>query len=167
MPNSPESDEGDGGVQVAELEELERRNAELDDRYKRALADLDNYRKRVAGELERRATETRDAIAAQWLEVVDSVERALLMAEPDSPLAAGLRAVLEQMEAILARQGIRRIGEAGEPFDPERHDAVGVVHVREGPDRSVAEVARSGYTVNGRVLRPAEVVVAQREDPES
>jgi molecular chaperone GrpE len=167
MPNSPESDEGDGGVQVAELEELERRNAELDDRYKRALADLDNYRKRVAGQMERRATETRDAIAAEWLEVVDSVERALLMAEPDSPLAAGLRAVLEQMEAILARQGIRRIGEAGEPFDPERHDAVGVVHVREGPDRSVAEVARSGYAVNGRVLRPAEVVVAQREDPES
>jgi molecular chaperone GrpE len=167
MPNSPGSDEGQGGVQVAEVEELERRCAELDDRWKRALADLDNYRKRTASEAQRRATETRDAVTGEWLEAVDSVERALLMSEPESSLAVGLRAVLKQMDTILERQGIRRIGEEGEPFDPERHEAVGVVPVREGPDMRVLEVARSGYAADGRVLRPAQVIVSRRENADT
>ncbi|MEA2418537.1 MAG: molecular chaperone GrpE [Thermoleophilaceae bacterium] len=166
MPNSPANDEGEGGVQLADVEELERRCAELDDRHKRALADLDNYRKRASREVERLTSESRDAIVLDWLEAVDSVERALLMAEPESSLAVGLRAVLEQMQAILERQGIKRIGEEGETFDPERHEAVGVVATSEGPDRRVLEVARSGYAVGDRVLRPAQVIVSRREGPE-
>jgi molecular chaperone GrpE len=165
MPSSPES-EGEDGVQVADVEELEQRVAQLDDRYKRALAELDNYRKRAAREIERRTNDSREALLGDWLEAVDSVERALLMAEPESPLAVGLRAVLEQMDVILERQGVSRIGAPGEPFDPERHEAVGVVHTDQAPDRSVVEVARSGYAIGDRVLRPAQVVVARREDRE-
>jgi molecular chaperone GrpE len=166
MPSSPES-EGDNAIQVADVEELEQRCVDLDDRYKRALADLDNYRKRAAREIERRSNDSREAVALDWLEAVDSVERALLMAEPDSPLALGLRAVLEQMDAILERQGLSRIGAPGEPFDPERHEAVGVVQTDAGPGRTVVEVARSGYMIGDRVLRPAQVVVSRREDRES
>jgi molecular chaperone GrpE len=166
MPSSPES-ESDNAIQVADVEELEQRCADLDDRYKRALADLDNYRKRAAREIERRSNDSREAVALDWLEAVDSVERALLMAEPDSPLALGLRAVLEQMDAILERQGLSRIGAPGEPFDPERHEAVGVVQTDAGPDRTVVEVTRSGYTIGDRVLRPAQVVVSRREGRES
>jgi molecular chaperone GrpE len=89
------------------------------------------------------------------------------MSEPESSLAVGLRAVLKQMDTILERQGIRRIGEEGEPFDPERHEAVGVVPVREGPDMRVLEVARSGYAADGRVLRPAQVIVSRRENADT
>jgi molecular chaperone GrpE len=102
-------------------------------------------------------------MSLEWLEAVDSMERALGMAEPTNPLAAGLRALLEQMEAILERQGITRIGAAGEQFDPELHDAVGVVETDEVPDRTVVEVARSGYALGDRVLRPAQVIVSRRE----
>jgi molecular chaperone GrpE len=135
--------------------------AEVEDRYKRALADLDNYRKRSAREVERRVADATEAQLREWLEAVDSVERALRI-ETESPTAAGLRAVLEQMEAILARQGVERVGAVGERFDPERHDAVAVVPSAEVPDRTVLEVTRSGFSLGDRVLRPAQVVVSRR-----
>ena len=138
--------------------------ARMEDRYKRALADLDNYRKRSAREAERRISDSADAQLREWLDVVDSIERALLM-EPEHPVVEGLRAVLEQMESILARHGVHRIGTPGERFDPEKHEAIGVQQTDDVPDQAVANVARSGYTRDGRVLRPAQVVVA-RASPE-
>jgi len=166
MPNSPESEDQQAPTATATAtEDLEQRNAELEDRYKRALADLDNYRKRSAREIERRVLESTEVHARQWLEAIDSVERALNTdgIDPENPLALGLRHVLEQMEAILERQGIRRVGEAGERFDPERHEAVAIRETNEVPDQTVVEVVRSGWAVSDRVLRPAQVVVARPE----
>jgi molecular chaperone GrpE len=134
--------------------------AAMEDRWKRALADLDNYRKRSAREVDRRVQEARDAVVRDWLDAVDSIERALA-AQPENPNAEGLRAVLEQMEAILDRQGVQRIGAPGEAFDPQRHDAVAVRETREVPERTVVEVARSGYARGDDVLRPAQVVVSR------
>lgn len=158
--------ENDGGTRSAEVEELRERVAQLDDRYKRALADLDNYRKRSGREVERRVDEARQALARDWLDAVDGIERALQAAEPENPLAAGLRAVLEQMEVTLARYGVTRIGAADERFDPERHEALGVVSTDDVPDRTVVDVTRSGYAIDGRTLRPAQVVVSRRSEPE-
>jgi molecular chaperone GrpE len=180
MPNSRVSEQGEPSVQEreaeasrpegdqgAEQQELRAELARLDDRYKRALADLDNYRKRSARELERRIEERSDELLREWLQSVDSVERALLMAEPGSALHVGLSAVLQQMEATLARFGVTPFGAAGEQFDPERHEAVGVVTSDEVPDRTIVEVARSGYAIGDRVLRPAQVVVARRGEQEA
>jgi molecular chaperone GrpE len=177
MPSSPESEGDDrrdqqanrgtgeetSATQVAEADiaELREQNAQLEDRYKRALADLDNYRKRTARDVERRVTESRDAVIREWLDAVDAVERALRM-QPENPVAEGLRQVLEQMEAILARHGVQRMGSAGEQFDPERHEAVSVQETDELPDRTVVEVARSGFGSGDRVIRPAQVVVSRR-----
>ena len=175
MQSSPENEGGEerhdqqrddlaAAAQVAEADiaELRDQNAQLEDRYKRALADLDNYRKRTARETERRITEERDRIDRDWLDAVDAVERALRMdMAPENPVAEGLRHVLEQMEAILARHGIQRVGAAGERFDPDRHEAVSVVDTDEVPDRTVMEVARSGFAAGDRVIRPALVVVAR------
>jgi molecular chaperone GrpE len=162
MPSSPAS-EGDGGSVDAPERDLAAELEKLDDRYKRALADLDNYRKRSAREVERRVAESTESLLREWLDALDSVERALLMAETDSSLAVGLQAVLDQMEGILERQGVTRVGAAGEPFDPERHEAIAVVAAEGVPDRTVVEVARSGYALGDRILRPAQVVVAQAE----
>jgi molecular chaperone GrpE len=172
MPNSHASEDNDrvAQQQVAEADappesnerDLAAELAQMEDRYKRALADLDNYRKRSARETERRIAESREAQLRDWLEAVDSVERALLM-DLDNPVFEGLRGVLEQMEAILAREGVRRIGVAGEQFDPEQHEAVGVRYTDEAPDRTVVDVARSGYALGDRVLRPAEVIVSRAE----
>jgi molecular chaperone GrpE len=140
--------------------DLDAELAQMEDRYKRALADLDNYRKRAARELDRLVSERADALLRDWLEVVDGVERALRQ-KPENPLYDGLRAVFDQMEAALARQGVRRIGEPGEPFDPNRHEAISVEETDAAPDRTVLDVARSGYAREDRVLRPAQVVVAR------
>ncbi|HEY4097898.1 MAG TPA: nucleotide exchange factor GrpE [Baekduia sp.] len=138
--------------------------ARLEDRLKRALADLDNFRKRTARELDRRAVEAADAVVGDWLEVADSIDRALAAA-PDGRAGEGLRAVADQIAATLAREGVSRIGAPGERFDPERHEAVDVRMTPDAEDRTIVDVARAGYTRGDRVLRPAQVVVARRPPP--
>jgi molecular chaperone GrpE len=130
-----------------------------DERYLRALADLENYRKRSAQEVERRVTASADRMLLDWIEAVDSVDRALAMQPSD-----GLRSVLEQMEAILAREGVERVGATGDRFDPELHEAISVQDSDQVPDRTVLDVARSGYRRGDRVLRPAQVVVSRDGD---
>jgi molecular chaperone GrpE len=174
MPSSPESDGApetltepaqSGGEEPRR--DLGAELAQAEDRYKRALADLDNYRKRAGRELEQRLSERGDRINRDWLEAVDSVERALRMEAPTNEIAAGLRAVLEQMESILERQGVERVGAPGERFDPELHDAVAIRESDEVPDRTIVEVARSGYRAGERLLRPAQVVVSHRGEADS
>lgn len=167
MPTSPASDPPPEDArppvsvaeQASEVAELRAELARTQDRYRRALADLDNYRKRVEREGGRRAAEVRHALLREWLAAVDSVERALRI-EPGDP---GLGAVLEQMEAILARHGVTRLAAAGVRFDPERHEAIAVQPSADVPDRTVLEVARSGFGADdGTVLRPAQVVVSRQ-----
>jgi molecular chaperone GrpE len=141
----------------AEVEQTRARLDETEDHYLRARADLDNYRKRSERDVDRRVREQSDALLRGWLEVVDTVERALAL-ERDDP---GLRAVLEQMESLLTRHGVRRFGELGDTFDPERHEAIAVVAEPGRPAGTIADVARSGYSVGDRVLRPAQVAVAR------
>lgn len=161
QPQPDEPDEAPESQRRAR--DLDAELAQIEDRYKRALADLDNYRKRSATEIERQVSERTDQIARDWLEAMDSVERALRMAEPTNPMAAGLRAVLEQMEAVLDRQGVTRTGAVGEPFDPGVHEAVGVRETDEVPAGTIVDVARSGFNRGDRVLRPAQVIVSRRE----
>jgi molecular chaperone GrpE len=163
MPSSPVSEEdrqahqAEGAAQPADQESGGGQPSPRDDeRYLRALADLDNYRKRSAQEVERRVTEQADQLLLEWIEAIDSVDRALGMQPSD-----GLRSVLEQMEAILTRQGVERVGAAGDRFDPELHEAISVRESDEVPDRTVLDVARSGYRNGERVLRPAQVVVSR------
>jgi molecular chaperone GrpE len=175
MPSSPENEAGnppapdtagqeqrDDGQERPEAtqDELNAELARLEDRYKRALADLDNFRKRASRETERRVSEARESVLLDWLQAVDSVERAIRM-EPDGRCADGLRAVLEQMDSILTRGGVVRIGAAGERFDPGRHEAVAVATSTDVPDSTILAVERSGFAVGDRVIRPAEVVVAR------
>jgi molecular chaperone GrpE len=156
MLSSPES-EPDQPLDDTLAHEL----AQVEDRYRRALADLENYRKRAARETERRVQEARASVISDWLQSVDSVELAMRM-QPDGACYDGLQAVLQQMDAVLAREGADRIGRIGEPFDPERHEAVAVQHgVADAEDRTIVAVQRSGYTLGDRVLRPAQVTVAR------
>jgi molecular chaperone GrpE len=146
-------DSGDG------RDELTAELARIEDRYRRALADLDNYRKRTTREIERRAAEARKSVIEDWLHVVDSVERALRL-EPE-PCVGGMRALMEQVDVVLAHEGVERVGAPGDPFDPERHEAIAVQPSDELPDRTVVAVERSGFALGDRVIRPAQVVVAR------
>jgi molecular chaperone GrpE (heat shock protein) len=135
--------------------------ADLEDRWRRALADLDNLRKRYARELERERAAERARVAAQFLPVVDNLDRALAHATTDpGAIVEGVRAVREEALAALARLGFPRYEEVGVPFAPERHEAVKVVETDEAPPGTVVEVLRPGYGQDERWLRPAGVAVA-------
>jgi molecular chaperone GrpE len=163
MPSSPESDtQATPPTDQAqpEIEELAAELERIEDRYKRALADLDNYRKRAAREMETRVTAAQEAIIGDWLNVVDSLERAVQM-EANGPCRDGLAAVLEQVNSVLAQEGVHRISAPGERFDPQRHAAIAVEDSAEAPDQTILAVQRSGFALGDRVIRPAQVVVAR------
>lgn len=130
---------------------------------RRALADLDNLRKRYERELARVRSMERATVAAEWLPIVDDLERALDYSDVDgAAVLDGVRAVYDQAVALLARLGFARFDDVGKPFDPHRHEAVGVVDDETAPGTVIGTV-RPGYDGLGTVLRPAGVVVSRGE----
>jgi molecular chaperone GrpE len=140
----------------------ENRPAELED-LRRALADLDNARKRCAAQIARVEAETRAAVAREWLPVIDNLDRALEHSSADpAAIIEGVRAVRDQALGVLGRLGFpRREDDQGAAFDPARHDAVAARDATGAADGSVVEVVRPGYGEGDHQLRPAQVVVAR------
>jgi molecular chaperone GrpE len=141
--------------------------AELEDRWKRALADLDNFRKRAARDAERQRSGERARTVAEWLPIVDNLERAIehAGAEPDV-LLEGVRAVRDQALNLLARLGFPRQDDTGRLFDPTRHEAVATVPDEDAPEGTVVQVTRPGYGYGENQLRPAQVVVSKGRQPD-
>ncbi|MCU1495937.1 MAG: heat shock protein GrpE [Acidimicrobiaceae bacterium] len=132
-----------------------------DDRLLRALADLDNLRKRFDREIERTRADERARVVAEIIEIVDDLERALEVVDSDpAAVAAGIGALRDRSVATLARLGYQRYGRPGESFDPARHDAVATAADESAAPGSVTRVLRPGYEDHEGVLRPAAVVVA-------
>jgi molecular chaperone GrpE len=162
------SDAGTQGAQAGRGEdssrELQLRIEELEDLWRRALADLDNVRKRVADESARQRAAERERVAAEWLPVLDNLDLALEHAGADGgAVVEGVRAVRDQAIAVLSRLGYPRYGEVGVAFDPTRHEAVATVPASpEFPPGTVVHVVRPGYGADEHPLRPAAVVVATR-----
>ncbi|GIW94937.1 MAG: hypothetical protein KatS3mg110_2978 [Pirellulaceae bacterium] len=134
------------------------KNAEL-----RALAELDNFRKRMRREQEEQLRYANWNLLADLLEVVDNLSRAVTAAEqPNADLNSlkeGVKLVLDQLHRILSKYHCEKIPAHGQPFDPEVHSAVGQVPSSDCPPGTVFQVTREGYRLHERVLRPAEVLV--------
>ena len=159
---APAGAAGDGTG--AELADLRSRVAGAEDLRLRALADLDNLRKRCAAQVSRAVADTQAAVASEWLPVVDNLDRALAHSEADpDAIIQGVRAVRDQAHAILARLGFPRRAEVGARFDPARHEAVAVQAGTDAEAGTVIEVVRPGYGDREHQLRPAQVVVAKAD----
>ena len=136
-----------------------------EDRWRRAAADLDNLRKRYAREVAFARENERELVTSAFLPVLDTIDRALEHAASDpGSIVEGIRSLRDQALAVVAGLGYGREDEPGVPFDPARHEVVGVVDADGAgtPPGSVASVVRPGYGAPGRQLRPAAVTVAQR-----
>jgi len=149
-----------------ELEALRREADEHRDRFLRAVAELDNVRKRTAREIEAAHKFGAERLAQAILPVKDSLEAGLAAAEKAgvAALAEGTRATLRLLEEALAANGIKEITPAGEPFDPNKHEALTLVPAPGAPPNSVVEVVQKGYELNERLLRAAKVIVARGAD---
>ncbi|GLY85556.1 nucleotide exchange factor GrpE [Actinoallomurus iriomotensis] len=145
-------------------EDIAAKVAELEDRWRRALADLDNYRKRTVRALDEERDAERARTTARWLPVLDNLERAVehAGAEPGA-VVQGVRAVLDQARDVIARLGYPRQDDVGVPFDPFRHEAVSTLAGTGAPEGTVVAVTLPGYGEGPRQLRPAQVVVAREQ----
>lgn len=144
----------------AELEQLKTDQAEKADQLLRLTAEFDNFRRRTIKEKEDlRQTAAADLLGA-LLPVLDNFDRALAHAE-NSPVLEGILMVQKQLVEILANSGLAKVGEVGEAFDPNIHDAI-MQEEKEGaqPD-TVLEVLQPGYKVYDKLLRAAMVKVAK------
>lgn len=138
---------------------------ELRERWQRALADLDNLRKRHARELERERTAERMRTASALLPLLDHLEMALEYAESDpASVVDGVKAVRDEAVGTFEKLGFKRDDQTGVPFDPLRHEAVGTVEDDGAEPGTVKQVLRPGYGDGGTQLRPASVTVTSRQE---
>ncbi|MBN9389827.1 MAG: nucleotide exchange factor GrpE [Chloroflexi bacterium] len=146
---------------LAQLTEARREAEEYKNRYLRAAAEIENVRKQAERDAAVRSRQDRRRLLLGFLEVADSLERALAQVGEASALQQGVRLALNQMLQALGRAGVERIPvKSGDQFDPVYHEAI---EVRAGDvaNDTVLEVVRPGYLHEKLVLRPAQVVVAQ------
>lgn len=149
------------------LDQLAREADELRDKYLRARAEFDNYRRRMEGELAREREAGMDAMVLPVLSVFDDLERALDAAARtglDDPFVTGVRVVRDSLLRQLEVLGITALGLVGEAFDPEKHEALAVVPASpEAADGAIVQVYSAGFAKGDRLIRPARVVVAKAE----
>ena len=140
---------------------------EAHDRMLRTAADFENFKKRTKKELDEAQSKGREQVAKDILPVLDNLERALKHAAADDPLAKGVHMVEKQLLSALEKFGVARFSALGQPFDPAQHDAIQQVETTEVAPGTVAQEFAPGYTVNGKLLRPAMVAVAKAPDGSS
>ncbi len=149
----------------AAQEVLAAQLATAEDRWRRAVADLDNHRKRMGREMEAAREQERQRAARALLPVVDGLERALEFAQSsDDGLLSGITAVYQQAIDALRELGYPRIAAEGAGFDPRLHEVVSVTDDPSVAPRTVVAVVRPGFGSIGRVLRPASVVVTREAE---
>jgi molecular chaperone GrpE len=143
------------------VENLEQELKSEHDLYLRALADFDNYRRRIDRERADLGKEALRRFIVPLLDVVDDLERFLNSVETEtSPFINGIRAVHDKFLRVLHAEGVRPFQSVGKPFDPSVHEAVGTVPAGEHPPNAVVEEVRRGYRWGDDLLRSARVVVA-------
>ena len=141
------------------------------DLYLRALADLENYRKRAQREKEDAIRYANSNLLREMIPVIDNLERAVEHAndgdDQDQGLLEGVQMTLEQFRKVLEGFGVKIIESLGQPFNPEFHQAMGEMVTSEHPPHAVAQEMQKAYTLNGRLLRPALVMIARAPEAET
>lgn len=163
---APVNDTASGAADIAPAGKLAAAEQEIDklkDHYARALADLDNYRRRVVREKEDLRKFATQGLLEDLIPILDNLGIGLAAAEkhPEAkPVTDGFKMVADQIKAALEQHGLREINPVGEAFDPHNHESVSQTPHDTVPDHHVAAVLRIGYRLHDRLVRPATVVVS-------
>jgi molecular chaperone GrpE len=159
-PATPAADAGDAPAQrIAELEAalLAVREEQLRER-----AELDNQRKRLARDVEQARKFANERVLGDLLPVIDSLQAGLAAGDTDAvKLREGLELTLRQLLKAAGDHGLEIVDPQGQPFDPERHQAMSLVDAADAASGSVVQVYQKGAVLHGRLIRPAMVVVAK------
>ena len=133
---------------------------ELDDRYKRVLAEFENFKKRSGKERELLYNSILSDIVEVFLPIVDNLENASKVETKDENYKQGIELVLKQFKDVLASKGVEEIKTIGETFDPELHEAVSSIQDEKLGEKEIAQEYRKGYKIGSKVIRHSMVVVA-------
>ena len=152
-----------GANPTAELAAAEARATESRNSYLRAVAELENFRKRSEREIDNARKYAIERFAQELVTVGDALEAGISAggANPGPALLEGAQATLRQLHRAFDKAGIKIIDPAGQPFDPEWHEAMVAQESRDQPVNTVLSVIQKGYSLNGRLLRPARVIVSK------
>ena len=167
VDESPEEDSPQGdasGRMHGKLEEAYGKRDELQNKYLRAVAELDNLRKRSVRDREEIASRTRANIIGDLLPAVDAFRLGLQDAqnrEEAKSVVEGFAMVMTQMESILGEHGLSLVDATGQPFDTSLHEAVSHEASEEIEEGHVISTVRTGYKLGDRLLRPAAVVISK------
>ena len=180
-PENPSTDggEGEGEEESIEslrtaLEEAQQEIATLEDRALRAAAEAENVRRRADRSIENARKFALEKFVEDLLPAVDSFEKAVDAAASHTEgeggaavaaMAEGIGLSLKLLLGAMERQGIAVVDPIGAPFDPNLHEAMTMVDNAEVEPNTVIDVFQKGYTVNGRLTRPARVIVARQPTP--
>ncbi len=145
----------------AQLLEAQQQADEYKDGWQRALADFQNYKRRIEAEKADTYQYAIGSIIKRYLPVMDDLERALATRPQDLPWAEGVDLIYRKLKTILDSEGITRIEAVGKPFDPNFHEAISQEAVEGVESGIVIDVVQQGYMLGERVIRPATVRVAQ------
>jgi molecular chaperone GrpE len=170
-PQAEKIAEGDQALKVedlrASLEAKEKEAAENYDRYLRAMAEMDNFRKRAARDKEDAIKYGNEKLIKDILPILDSLDRALHQASEMTArnnfeaFQQGLELIHSQILGCLERHGVVKVAAKGEEFDPDRHQALMQVETPKMESNRVVDEYESGYTLHGRLLRPSKVSVSK------
>jgi molecular chaperone GrpE len=164
MPQAGMAQEGED---ISPFEQIEALNSELEQLRAQSLreqADLDNQRKRLARDIDMARKFANERLLSELLPLFDSLEAGLLIAPQADPLREGMELTLRQLHRIAENNGLVEVAPApGEPFDPERHQAMSMVDAEGVAPGAIAQLFQKGYLLNERLLRPALVVVARHD----
>jgi molecular chaperone GrpE len=146
-------------------ERLAAANARADENYNKyllAMADFENYKKRMQRDIESIVSSRRRSLIERFLPVIDNLERALQSNNAGDALRSGVEQTLRGFEALLNGEGVKAIDVKGKPFDPRVAEAIGTTPASDGVgDDVVVDVALKGYTLGDELLRPAKVIVSK------
>jgi molecular chaperone GrpE len=165
----PEPVSATGNAEIEEavaddaLDAAKKEAAENRDKWMRAVADLENFKKRSFQEKSRLLKYKNEELLRDLLTVVDSIGRALGHCEQagrSDAVAEGVCVISEMFQGLLSKYGVTEIQSLGKPFDPNVHEAMAQVSVRDKEPNTVIEVMEKGYMYQDRLLRPAKVIVS-------
>ncbi len=155
----------DSAALQAEIEQLQQQLAEAKDQLLRTAAEAQNTRRRAEKDVESAHKYALEKFANALLPVADNLERTLEAADRNNdaikPLAEGVELTGKTLQDVLSRFQIEAVDPLGAPFDPQFHEAVSIVENPNAKPNSVLHVMQKGYTLNGRLLRAAIVMVAK------
>ena len=133
---------------------------ELEDRYKRILAEFENYKKRNSKERSVLYNSILSDVIEAILPIIDNLENAVKIETKDEEYKKGIELVLKQLQEVLKSKGVEEIKTIGETFDPGLHEAVSSIQDENLGEKEIAQEYRKGYKIGSKVIRHSMVVVA-------